>query len=121
MIDTPMKKMITRLFDEAAALENNQLVDALRAVMPANAQPVFLECQLVLKSGYSVAGVLTRVGDPEVLRLVSPAQKQDKTMIMADHYFDYSEVLTIVIGRELPKQLVQPVGRSNGGSIILGH
>jgi len=121
MIDTPMKKMITRLLSEAPTPENNPLVDAVLAKLPGNARPQFLECQLILKTGYAVAGVLTAVGDPEMLRLVSPAQKPDKTVVMADHYFDYDDVLTIVLGRELPKQLVQPVGRSNGSPIILGH
>jgi len=116
--DSPMKKMITRLFEESVVQNDHPLVKAVMDGLPANAQPRFLECQVVLKTGYAVAGVLIQVGDPEVLRLVSPAQKPDKTMIMADHYFDYDDVLTIVLGRDMPKQLVQPV---RNGSIILGH
>jgi hypothetical protein len=73
----------------------------------------------VLKSGYAVAGVLTMTPE-ETLRLVAVAQKPDKSMIMADHYFDYDDVLTIVLGREMPKQLVQPV-RNGNSPIILGH
>jgi len=115
---TPMRKLITRLFAEAPQLDN-PLTKALREQLPANAKPVFLDCQLVLKGGYAAAGVLTTTPE-DTLRLASIAQKADKTVIMADHYFDYDDVATIVLGREISTPLVQPI-RNGNSPIILGH
>jgi hypothetical protein len=115
---TPMKQLIARLFAEAEQLDN-PLTKAIREKLPANAKPVFLDCQLVLRSGYAAAGVLTTTPE-DTLRLASIAQKPDKTVVMADHYFDYDDVATIVIGREMSSQLVQPV-RNGNSPIILGH
>jgi hypothetical protein len=68
MTETPMKKLITRLFAEATLLDDNHLAKAVRDTLPANAMPSFLECQLVLKSGYATAGILTTTPE-DTLRL----------------------------------------------------
>lgn len=116
---TPMKTLITRLFNEATILTGNPMVDAVRGTLPGNADPRFLECQLVLKNGYAVAGIMTTTPE-DTLRLVSPAKKPDNSMIMADHYFDYDDVMTIVIGRDLPRTAGHP-SNGNRSPIILGH
>lgn len=118
-----MKKLITRLFDESKTIDN-PLIKELRAELPENAKPRFLECQLVLRSGYAAAGVLTTTGDHEdgMLRLSSIAQTPDKKMFMADQYFTYDDVQTIVLGRPLAIASVHPIRSDNGSSIIMpGH
>lgn len=114
---TPMELLLARLFAEATPLDN-PLVKAACEGLPANATPSFLECQLVLRSGYAAAGVLTRT--PEgTLRLMTIAKKADNTILMADHYFAHADVLTVVLGREMPRSLLQQVHA--GKPIILGH
>jgi len=112
-----MKTLIDRLFADAKEI-TNPLVAELRKELPANAQPRFLECQLVLKSGYAAAGVLTTTLE-DMLRLASIAQTPDKKVVMVDQYFSYEDVETISLGRELALASVTPI--RNGGSIILGH
>ena len=51
--------------------------------------------------------------EPGVLRLVAVAKRNDGAVVMADHYFREEDVVTIVVGRELP--------RAEKPSIILGH
>jgi len=116
---TAMKTMITRLFTNALGKEiSNPLVAELRKEQPHDAP--YLECQLVLKSGYAAAGVLTiAVGSEGVLRLASIAQTADKKVVMVDQYFSYEDVETISLGRELAIASVTPI--RNGSPIILGH
>jgi len=114
---TPMKNLITRLLSESKEI-NNPIIAELRKELPANApQPLFLECQLVLKSGYAAAGILTTSDD--MLRLASIAQTADKKMILADQYFAYEDLEAIVLGRPLELASVTPI--RNGSPIILGH
>jgi hypothetical protein len=113
---TPMKTLIARLFADSKEI-NNPLVVELRKEQPAN--NTFLECQLVLKSGYAAAGVLT-VTSEDMLRLASIAQTADKKVVMVDQYFAYEDVETISLGRELALASVTPI-RNGSGSIILGH
>lgn len=114
---TPMKNLIDRLFSESKEI-NNPLVVELRKELPANAQPRFLECQLVLKSGYAAAGVLTTTPE-DALRLASIAQTADKKVLMVDQYFSYEDVETIALGRPMEIASVTPI--RNGSPIILGH
>lgn len=114
---TPMETLIDRLFATAKEI-SNPLVTELRKELPSNAQPRFLECQLVLKSGYAAAGVLTTTAEG-VLRLASIAQTADKKVVMVDQYFTYEDVETISLGREIALASVTPI--RNGGPIILGH
>lgn len=116
-----MRKLITRLFDEAPQLdEHNPLIQAVRSKLPENARPVFLECQVVLKFGYSVGGVLTRTSE-DTLRLVSPAKRPDNSVVMADHYFAYEDVLTIIVGRDMPRSsVIQPSPRNGSSPLIIG-
>ena len=113
---TPMKALIEQLFLDAKEI-SNPLAAELRKELPANARPKLLECQLVLKSGYAAAGVLTTAGD--VLRLASIAQTADKKVVLVDQYFAYEDVETISLGRELEIASVTPI--RNGSPIILGH
>jgi hypothetical protein len=113
---TPMKTLIARLFADSKEI-NNPLVVELRKEQPAN--NTFLECQLVLKSGYAAAGVLT-VTSEDMLRLASIAQTADKKVVMVDQYFAYEDVETISLGRELSIASVTPI-RNGGSPIILGH
>jgi hypothetical protein len=116
---TPMKMLIIRLFSDAESKEiNNPLVAELRKELPANAKPSLLECQLVLKSGYAAAGVLTTTNE-DTLRLASIAQTPDKKVMMVDQYFSYDDVETIATGRPLEIASVTPI--RNGSPIILGH
>lgn len=120
---SPMRRLIDNLLCASRTYDNNDqpvygdspLIKAVLDGMPTNARPAFLECQLVLKGGYAVAGVLTTTAE-DTLRLLAPAKKQGGGAIMADHYFDYDDVLTIVIGRDLPG-VTQPRASS---SLILG-
>lgn len=112
-----MDYLIATLLANAPQIDN-PVVKALRAdVAPDDPRP-YLDCQVVLKSGYQMAGVLTTTkGD--VLLLGAIAQTPDKRVLIAYHYFLSSDIETIVVGRDLPEQLVRPA--RNGGPIILGH
>lgn len=110
---SPMKNLIDRLLRESRDAMTAAAVP--HPLMPHGALNGFLECQLVLKGGYAVAGVLTTTAEG-TLRMLAPAQKSNGDTLMADHYFDYDDVLTIVIGRDLPVAThPRPVS-----SIILG-
>jgi hypothetical protein len=111
----PMKSLIARLFRDSKEI-NNPIVVELRKEQPAN--NTFLECQLVLKSGYAAAGILTTTSE-DMLRLASIAQTADKKMILADQYFAYEDLEAIVLGRPLELASVTPI--RNGSPIILGH
>ena len=116
-----IEQTIRRLIDNAPEIDN-PIVTHLKSEVAANAMRRYLECQVVLKSGYSMAGVLTYAADGtagETLQLVAVAQTPDKRVMLAEHFFTYDDVATIVVGRPLPDQLVKPV--RNGGPIILGH
>lgn len=101
----PMKKLITRLFAQAAPVDSPVVTQI--GHHPNGMLPGALECQLVLKGGYAAAGVLTSTPE-DTLRLLSPANKPDGSTIIADHYFDYDDVLTIVVGRDIPSAIVHP-------------
>jgi hypothetical protein len=119
-MNSPMKTLITRLLDEATMGSDGEAVaKMIRDAMPANVMVKCMECQVVLKSGYAVAGVLATT--PEgTLRLLAPAKKSDNSTIIAEHFFDYDDVMTIVVGREMPQSIAQP-SRNNGRTIIMGH
>lgn len=97
-----MKTLINRLLQEATSLESS---------IPATIRDasLFLECQVVLKGGYAMAGVLTTTPE-DTLRLLAPGKKAGGGEVMIDHYFDYDDVLTIAIGREIPRpsSLIRP-------------
>ena len=117
---TPMKNLIARLFRDAKPLDRNPIIDALRAEPDGAARPL-VECQIVLRGGYMAAGVLTTTNEG-VLRHVTVGKKQDNSVVIADHYFEYEELATLVVGRELPPELSRAVrGGNNGSPIILGH
>lgn len=119
---TTMKTTIDRLLREAKPIDN-PIVKMLREEVPANATRGYLDCQLILKGGYAMAGILTYAKDTagDVLQLVSVAKTPDGKIVLADHYFAHDEVQAVVFGRELPEQLVKPVNPTrNGSPIIIG-
>ena len=111
-----MNKLLATLLANAPEIDN-PVVKSLRADAPTDETRRYLDCQVVLKSGYQMAGVLTTHGDMFVLGAI--AQTPDKRVLVACHYFAADDVETVVVGKDLPDQLVKPV--RNGGSIILGH
>lgn len=111
-----MNKLLAALLANAPEIDN-PVVKSLRADAPTDETRRYLDCQVVLKSGYQMAGVLTTHGDMFVLGAI--AQTPDKRVLVAYHYFTADDVETVVVGKDLPDQLVKPV--RNGGPIILGH
>ena len=112
-----MNKLLATLLAYAPEIDN-PVVKSLRADAPTNATRRYLDCQVVLKSGYQMAGVLT-THDEDMFVLGAIAQTPDKRVLVAYHYFTANDVETVVVGKDLPDQLVKPV--RNGGPIILGH
>lgn len=105
-----MKKLIDHLLCESAPLHGNALAQTIWESIPGNLpRPMLLECQIVLKGGYAMAGVLTTTPE-DTLRLLAPGKKAGGGEVMVDHYFDYDDVLTIAIGREIPRpsSLIRP-------------
>jgi hypothetical protein len=113
-----IKQTIERLLSEqdVNALAENPIVKATKLRYPELQPAPFLECQLILKGGYAMAGVLTAFQGGSLL-MVAVAKTPDGKVMLAEHYFGDSEVQAIVVGREMPEQLVRPVARS----IVLGH
>lgn len=82
----------------------------LDAAIPGSSGP-YLECQVVLRGGFTVTGVLTT--DDNSLRLMTPAKDQRNALILVDHRFDYDDVMCIAVSVDVPSQ-----ARSG---LILGH
>lgn len=101
---SPMKNLIDRLMREVI---NEALFNA--APTDVEMTPPRIECQIVLKGGYAMAGVLTTTPE-DTLRLLAPGKKAGGGEVMVDHYFAYDDVLTIAIGREIPRPsfLIKP-------------
>ena len=116
-----MKKTIQHLLSHAPQIDN-VIVKMMRDDMPANALRRYLECQVVLKSGYAMAGILTTDDDQGTLRMCSIAKDQQGKVLIADQRFTADDVQVVIVGRELPEQLVKPVNPTrNGSPIILGQ
>lgn len=113
-----LRVTIQRLFGSAKALDadQNPIVKKLREELPPTV--ALLECQVVLKSGDRIAGVLTVTPDA-TLRMSSVAATHDKKVMFADLYFCYEDVESVQLASPMPDRLVAPV-RSNG-PIIIGH
>lgn len=108
---------IASLIENAPDIDN-PLVAQLRREDPSLTNTKMLECQVVLRSGYQMAGVLmTSEGAAQNLRLSALAQTPDKRVMVADHHFAPDDVETIVIGRPFEQRVVG----SDRPSIILGH
>lgn len=119
-----MKNLIRNLIDTAPEIDN-PIVKQLKADVPDNATRRYLECQVVLKGGYSMAGILTYANETSTsyahLHLAAIAQTPDKKVLLADHYFTYDDVATIVVARPLDEPLVRPINPTrNGSPIIIG-
>lgn len=115
--------MIERLFDQAPEA-SNALVDMMKAEGNANATRKYIDCQLTLKSGYAMAGILT-TGDGFYdfgeLRMCSVAKTADGKVVIADQRFSCEEIEIASVERALPEQLVKPANPTrNGSPIILG-
>lgn len=117
-----MTSMISRLFREAPPVDEmgpgGHILRTLTSKAEADgaALPSMLECQLVLAGGLQLAGILTTTPE-NALRLMTPAKRGDNVLVMVDYYFDYSDVLTIAIQREMP-QAARFAARG-GSSLIL--
>lgn len=116
-----MNATIKKLLDTAPEIDN-PVVKSMRADendFKGGPPRRYLDCQVVLKSGYQMAGVITTGDEDGFFVMGSIAQTPDKRVLIAMHHFAATEVEAIVVGKELPDQLVKPV--RNGGPIILGH
>lgn len=102
-----MEAVITKLFDEAPP-----------SAGVANDAPKSFMCQVILRGGSHIQGMLFQQNVASEsdrttyhsLRMLSQAQIQDPTTsrrvdAVAEHYFDYSDVVCIT--------LVKPVEKSN--------
>src|SRR5512143_3581202 len=116
-----LKHAIDRLLSEqdAALLADNPLVKATKEKHAELQAAPFLECQIVLKGGHAMAGVLC-AWPQGPLMMVSVAQTPDKRVLIVDTYFGDSELQCISMGRPMPEQLVKPVNPrgANGSPII---
>lgn len=118
-----LKQTIDRLLSEQDVnkLADNPLVKATKERYKDLQASPFLECQLLLKGGAQMAGVLA-AWPSGPLMLVSVAKAPDGKIMIAESYFSDSEVQALVIGRDMPEQLVKPVNPTrNGSPIIMGH
>ena len=112
-----MRQVIEDLIDGAPDIDN-AITKLLVAEAPLSKRR-FLDCQIVLKGGYVAAEILTYANNERgVLEMVSVAKDATGKITLADQFFTHDEVQTIIVGRDLPTQLVTPVG--NGG-LVLGH
>lgn len=106
-----MKKTIESLLNAAPALDN-PIVAMMKSDAPENALRGYLDCQLVLRGGYTMAGILTQDEgwfDCGALRMCSVAKDASGKILVADHRFVADEVQAIVVARPLPEQMVQGV------------
>lgn len=116
-----LKQTIDRLLAEQdqAKLAENPLVKHIKKRYPQYDSLPFIETQLILKGGYSMAGILTALPDGPLL-CVAVAQTPDKRVVFAEHYFGDSELQCVVVGTPAEEQMVRPV-RNGGSPIIMGH
>jgi hypothetical protein len=105
---------------EINALADNPLVKATKEFYADLRGARFLECQVVLKGGHAMAGVLTALPKGSLL-MVSIAQTPDKRVMLVESYFGDDQLQCISMGRPMPEQLVKPANPTrNGSPIILG-
>lgn len=118
-----LKHTIDRLLSEQdpAKLADNPLVKATKERYAELRDAPFVELQLLLKGGSQMAGVLT-AWPQGPLMLVSVGQTPDRKVMLVESYFSDSELQAIVVGREMPEQLIKPVNPRgpNGSPIIVG-
>lgn len=116
-----LKQTIDKLLSEqdVNALAENPLVKATKEKHADLQSAPFVECQVVLKGGHAMAGVLTALPNGPLL-MVSLAQTPDKRVMIVDTYFGDSELQCIAMGRPMPEQRVQPI-RNGNSPIIMGH
>lgn len=102
----PMRETIERLFLECAhpdGLRGSPLWVMLNEPWRTTGRRIpALDCQVMLRSGYTAVGILTDTQEGS-LRLISVAKRSDDSPIIADHYFSCDDVMTIVLGRDVPK------------------
>lgn len=116
-----LNRMIEKLLAEqdVNALADNPLVRATKEKYTELQGSPFLECQVVLKGGHQMAGVLTAFGGGPLM-MVSIGQLPDKSVMLVETYFNDSELQCVSIGRKMETPRVQPVN-GGGRGIILGH
>jgi hypothetical protein len=104
-----MKSTIKKMFANAAPVmpEGLQLIDS---AIPGHSGPL-LECQVVLRGGFTVTGILTT--DDDGLRLLTPAKNQRNEIVLVDHRFDHDDVMCIAVS--------VPANPQTRGQIIFGR
>lgn len=106
-----MKKTIENMLNFAPEIDN-PIVTMMKGDTSANATRRYLDCQVVLKGGYMMAGILTqddRWYENGGLRMCSIAKDPQNKVLVADQRFLAEDVQAIVVGRPLPEQMVQGV------------
>lgn len=106
-----MKKTIDHLLQTAPAIDN-PLVTMMKGDVPPNATRGYLDCQVVLKGGHMMAGILTTDDgwyETGALRMCSLAKDPNGKVLVADQRFIAEDVEVITVGRPLPEQMVQGV------------
>lgn len=111
-----MHEVIDRLLAAAPKLEPGP-------GQPPDPQTPAMQAQVVLRNGYQVMGALSTT--PEgALRLLTVAQGQDPSnptarpvAITAEHFFDYDDVVAVILVAKLEQSSIRPVG---GGLILPG-
>lgn len=102
-----------------SAIINKLLADAPPVAGAANDAPPRLMCQIILRTGSHIQGLLSRVeiddavADHCVLRMESHAQMQTKTgniEAIAEHFFDYSDVACVTTVKPIEKPNVIRIG-----------
>ncbi len=117
MLNQVVKRILAE--QDQAALAENPLVKHIKKRYPQYESLPFVETQVVLKGGYTMAGVLTALTDGPLL-MVSVAQTAERKLVYAEHYFGDSELQCLVIGHVVDEPKVAPV-RNGNSSIIMGH
>jgi hypothetical protein len=114
MLDKMVKTLLAQ--QNVDALNDNPLVKASREKWgpQLEGQP-FLECQVVLKGGHQMAGVLTALVNGSMM-MVSIGQLPDKRVMLVETFFGDNELQCVSIGRPMDVPKVQPV---NGGRSII--
>lgn len=117
MIAQVIEKLLAE--QDVNALADNPLVKATKEKHAELQGAPFLECQVVLKGGHGMAGVLTAFAKGSLM-MVSVAQTPDKRVMIVETYFGDGELQCISMGRPMPQPNVAPI-RNGNSSIILGH
>lgn len=95
-----MKSQIKKMFASAPQIlaEGRQLIDS---ALPGHTGPL-MECQVVLRGGFTVTGILTT--DEDGLRLLTPAKNNRNEIVLVDHRFNYDDVMCVAVSMPANQQ-----------------